>query len=757
MRGIVSTKSDWTRGHIEKSGSGSISACGTGSGQESFLAAVFSGCGAKTHLIFWPKKSVAVPCWGVFLCESCTEKVIGKQTLSALEKWREGKFEPGDFSPRWGQAGSGLPVFKQAGLSGCGGQSEGLLWPSKALGGGSAVYLCAACAEQITGKKVASKQEPKPEEVKDYCGNPDCDLCETKRAKRPPAKSEKCRTQKVRGLVALRAHHYGQVPSFDFFPVGDPPPLSKLVGKFCRPCPVRPRHGFVESRQVDNLEQAARLLRETFAADPGAEVISMETIAATHSAVWTPGIFSIGLGNSGATEGKDALTIPTLGNLVSEGCLKAAGIEQSPFIEIVYEKHWGARKARLVQLRDGPKLVDTADYIPKTLTIKQVLLAEGNLLEWEKRIKDAPKGAAVYHPGGTLASHYAIHAVAAEIPVFTSREPKVGETVKPSADAPQSDAAAIREGFVFGATAPMEPKQAVELMIVACHNSALWLGRADRLLGGGIGAAWRLTVTAALGEARHLKKQKGSRSSIYDVVWNKTLNKTMPARFRRALNAFANRSWPEGYGGETWFVACNHALNLWNALAANDPGAALSAFNALVNSAHNNGWLFDKFAEKSRFDLAVASPVMVLKDSAPMLYDLSRAPTPPAWKPKPLEPVQVPTKSKEPVPIVKTQAIVKNEGKTLHIQFKLKGMPPGAYLTKDSPMLALPASVSEVKGTLKTWSGETTLGYFPLVKSPSAGGFLIRLDNGSYCDTVVLPLTWEVRKQRNTEDDNDNG
>src|SRR3990167_2328682 len=126
----------------------------------------------------------------------------------------------------------------------------------------------------------------------------------------------------------------------------------------------------------------------------------------------------------------------------------------------------------------------------------------------------------------------------------------------------------------------MEPKQAVELMFIACHNSALWLGRADRLLGAGMGAAWRLTVTAALGEARHLKKQKGSRSSIYDVVWNKTLNKTMPARFRRALNAFANRSWPSGYGGGGWGFVRNHALNLWGAFAAKEPGGAPSAFHS---------------------------------------------------------------------------------------------------------------------------------------------------------------------------------
>lgn len=48
-------------------------------------------------------------------------------------------------------------------------------------------------------------------------------------------------------------------------------------------------------------------------------------------------------------------------------------------------------------------------------------------------------------------------------------------------------------------------------MLTGCHHIAVWAGRHDGLLGLASGFAYRLTVTAALGEMRHTPKSKDNR------------------------------------------------------------------------------------------------------------------------------------------------------------------------------------------------------------------------------------------------------
>jgi hypothetical protein len=165
------------------------------------------------------------------------------------------------------------------------------------------------------------------------------------------------------------------------------------------------------------------------------------------------------------------------------------------------------------------------DSIPRPVTVSEVILAEGDLLAWETRMKHIDRNAVVYHPNGSLASHYAIHAVLNEVPVLVSREPRVGERIDVSeVPAKTPKIGALRAGFYLATKLHVSYEVAAYVMLAGCHHIAVWAGRCDGLLGLALGFAFRLTVTAELGEMRHLpgRDAEGSRDDIYDECWNRT-------------------------------------------------------------------------------------------------------------------------------------------------------------------------------------------------------------------------------------------
>jgi len=78
---------------------------------------------------------------------------------------------------------------------------------------------------------------------------------------------------------------------------------SQLVGYFSRPCPMRPRHGFVDSREIRTVAEAAGLIQETLHADEDAEIVTMPLVNAAFSGIWTPGSLVVGQRNDRATAG----------------------------------------------------------------------------------------------------------------------------------------------------------------------------------------------------------------------------------------------------------------------------------------------------------------------------------------------------------------------------------------------------------------------------------------------------------------------
>ena len=432
-------------------------------------------------------------------------------------------------------------------------------------------------------------------------------------------------TQKARGIAALsRLGVMASVPPFQIYRAREVEP-SQLVGYFSRPCPMRPRHGFVDSREIRTVEEGAGLIKETLDADADAEIVTMPLVNAAFSGIWTPGSLVIGQGNDGATAGTSAWTVPALGTLVSDGLLAEAGVMDSPYLEILWPIEDGGRK--LVQLRDGPVLPQQIDSIPRPVTVSEVILAGGDLLAWETRMKQVDRNAVVYHPNGSLASHYAIHAVLNEVPVLVSREPSVGERIEVASELPPQvpKIEALRAGFYLATKLDVSYETATYVMLAGCHHIAVWAGRHDGLLGLALGFAFRLTVTAALGEMRHLPgRGECSRDDIYDECWKVTNLPSTRTSFEGALKAFHGEVWKRNFGGNPWFVFTEWAAIVHNHLVEDDADGALIALNQLVHCAHNTGWAFNKFVGSNLLTDTARNPVSTLVRCAPTLYRSSR-------------------------------------------------------------------------------------------------------------------------------------
>lgn len=263
--------------------------------------------------------------------------------------------------------------------------------------------------------------------------------------------SQKVKTQKAKGLLRILGmgkhfipgiifspgnHTY--TPSYSavykptnpvaFFPYQEP----SILPAFARPCPMKPRHGFVESRVVSNPAEMAQVIVETLRADPQGEIIFMPKLTAKFSLVATNAGVSVGWGNDGVTAGKETFSLPSLVNVpiwnraVNHG--DAGGIEPGECVYLEGVEHKGLMRA--VQLRGGPGQSGDAEFIPADVVVKVVHTPMTDLLEWQYKVVSMKKGAVVWSPGGSLSSHAAIHCILHNIPFLTRmEEPKVGDTI----------------------------------------------------------------------------------------------------------------------------------------------------------------------------------------------------------------------------------------------------------------------------------------------------------------------------------------
>lgn len=456
------------------------------------------------------------------------------------------------------------------------------------------------------------------------------------------------RTQKARGISVLKNSGF-DVPDSKLYRIErlkTKTQLERLVGKFVRPCPVTPRHGFVDSRPITSIDEARSLVKETKLADKLAEFVVMPFIDAPYSGIWTDGQLCVGKGTDGATSGKNSTTIPILGQPESSiewgELLKRAGVKQSPYIELLWTKkdykdydsdegEYIKRckyKTLFVQLRDGPKLPNSVDFIPEKMEVKQVVKAEGDLLAWESLVKTFMPGTVIHHPGGSLASHYSVHAFLSGIPVVVSYEPKINDVLEPNTTTPKANIDDMRRGFQIGLSIDCSYAQAAYMMMTGCHSTTIWLGRQDLFLGIAMGCCYRLLVAASLGEFRRydsniLGKHNsiGSRDGVYQKVWNKIGDENITKKFVAAMKSYDEDYWGGSIGGANWYILSRWGAVLVNALINGDEKVALDALNKGTNSVHNGGWTFNKFINHSEMDNTAKNPIHALLQVAPFFYD----------------------------------------------------------------------------------------------------------------------------------------
>lgn len=453
------------------------------------------------------------------------------------------------------------------------------------------------------------------------------------------------RTQKLKGLLSLGFYFPTISPTYTFHEEGEPAKdgltdsILSWSKMFARPCPVRPRHGFVDSRLVTSLAELDGVIKETLIADPGGEVMLVPFHQSTWNAVWTPSCLSIGKGHDGATCGKDTLNIPLSGrHNLNPTLIEKAGIgkEEWPYIEAVM----GADKApQLTQLRAGPIGDSKRDYIPSPTSVEEIITVDtsSSLLEWEERIKglEGKKGVVVSHIGGSLVDHFSVHARSFQIPVITTRPIEVGEVLEPLGEIPP-DPEAILKGLAVGEAFPLNINEncgnAVAMLLFALHNSASLEGEGAFWVGVGASLMMRLGGTALKGEARHINNNKGPRYSVYARVLNNSLRRQRAALPRNVHILRYGQFGGNSVGGRKWALCGAATAKLFDAVGelASHPsqetvGVMMRAYNNAVNQAHNGGWWLNKFGSQDLFTQLQEGDLMPLLNLIPMFEEIEES------------------------------------------------------------------------------------------------------------------------------------
>lgn len=465
------------------------------------------------------------------------------------------------------------------------------------------------------------------------------------------------RTQKARGLRYLDSCERFSVPSYYLAQTENEVRAAfarvETSGKnvFVRPCPVRPRHGFVDSRIAQDADDAVRIFQEAVVADPDAECLVMPALEAKQSCVMTPTAISVGVGHDGVTGGKSGTVTFPLAYVDFESWLdkSEAGITDTPYVEGVQATHPYA-----VQLRDGPKAVSCGtSYVTEPTQVTDVWLADGDLLEWETRVKKAPKGTVIHSPGGSMLSHYAVHAVMRGLPVvFTASAPRIGDTLRPTVKRARVNYFAVARGLAFGLTQRLELdgitgddyddddrqtdrrtlpsaslRAAMRATVFTAHQATAFQTSTEGCLALGIatGIMLRAASAACLGEVRHARSYvewnampeelTGVCSKSRDQIYYNAFSNYKKAREKLSgtYDVFMLPGWSSAYGGTAWAGVTRATILLDLAARTFTKRQCRKTFleviaglHTLINAVHNGGSWFNKFISLDDLDNAAA-------------------------------------------------------------------------------------------------------------------------------------------------------
>lgn len=480
------------------------------------------------------------------------------------------------------------------------------------------------------------------------------------------------KTQKAIGLGKLYDYYPTKVIKFATLSINpdnesiiNPSPVLdswELKADFARPCPIVPCPGFVDSRKVKSWDEVVKVYEESLAADPKAELILTSFIDAAYSGVGTLGELTIGKGHDGVTAAKGKqVVIPWIppGFLQDKALLEKAGITNSPHLEFVFNPT--SNSVTFTQLRDGPHVKGHCpDYIPREETITKVIVNErGDLLGWAALMKsagEAPEGVVVWSPEDTLASHYALQAISHGIAFITTKEPVVGQKLIPPVPVSEPNHEQLRQGWEVGAAhlgfTYDQVKKEIAVALALFHLKSALQGTSDWYYGWSIGKLWRLSMVACLGESRyilgylpksymlkfpssklantlrsHLSTGKPSRENCYEQCFS-IPTKRLAYQGAKITRRFCQNWWGGGaskIGGQAWGKATAINTGIWNAVVTDNWSEASRMTNIMVNLAHNCGWLLNKFADQSVFNLASQDPGECLLQHVPDLWKLAES------------------------------------------------------------------------------------------------------------------------------------
>ena len=434
---------------------------------------------------------------------------------------------------------------------------------------------------------------------------------------------ENLRTQKAIGLATLR--YMGlDTPSYSVVQsVQDVAGFDRLPWPqtFARPCPLRPRHGFIDSRRVATVEELRALVAHVLSVEPEGEVLLMPYVNARRSAVMTRNQVTIGLGHDGATGGKPGAVVFPLSHV---DIPRADGVAHG-YVESVISIN---DEVKFTQLRDGPASPAPAvTWIPQDVTVQRVLVPTDDALAWELTCQNAQRGDFAHIPGGTMVCHAAVHCVLHGIPLsFMQNPPSIGDTFKANADeSPRVYLDDVAHGALHGMASSPAVKPAMHAAVFAAHQGLALPQTAAgaRALGAGFATLLRVASGCCLGELRHTKtgaklirekfladSENGiGRDQIYRAAWSGYLDarKFLAAA---AANFDNGKNWPSSsYGGKNWRNCTLATIELDKAVQeltteANDAAfkKALAAAHNLINAVHNGGGLFTKVVHQSTLD-----------------------------------------------------------------------------------------------------------------------------------------------------------
>lgn len=462
------------------------------------------------------------------------------------------------------------------------------------------------------------------------------------------------RTQKVKGIMALKNSSACGTPapiltviqSEEDLKRWSYPTKGNLVGKvFARPCPVTPRHGFVDSRMVKSKEELEGVWKETMAADPNGELLLMPFMSPLYNAIWTPSLITIGRGHDGATAGKDVVTFPLSGILplavetlkINSGVAK----DDDPYIEVVYKEdpYETALNPRLTQLRAGVKVTGKADFIPAPTEVEEILIPNGmDLLQWETLIKSkvGVEGVVVNNVGGSPCDHYSVHAITYSIPTITSRKVEKGELLDVIPFTPPTPLKVL-EGILaiegVNLSISINRSMSTSLLLMALHNAAKLEGDQGVWLGVGVGLMLKLGSMALKGEARHLNwgASKQMRDTSYQLSAKHSLHGHRIIT-PRSINILRYGDFGgAGVGGRKWAECGGVLCDLFDAvyLLAKNPipdqvNHLIRVLNLAVNQAHNGGWWLNKFTSGDTFFLIQQGDVRCTLKCLPLVYEVGK-------------------------------------------------------------------------------------------------------------------------------------